>query len=233
MVVSLPNIRLAYYPVPKCANTSIKLALHKVKFGAEFEPSKKFKHIHRLHPTPSFSEIRSLDYCGFLKVAVIRDPISRFISAWSNRVAFHRELSQFKLSADQSSYLVQKSIPFDPDLEAFIEHLEEYRFVSASIRAHTDTLTHYLGEDPSFFHALFRIDQLHLFEKLILSLWGNEVVFPREQTGGTKRSVGTLSPQANAKLRRIYENDYKVFGESLNSSRPAIGLMSIECQTLQ
>ena len=53
----------------------------------------------------------------FWKITVIRDPVKRFLSAYSNRVRFHRALGRKRITEEQ----VKLGAKPNPTLEEFVE----------------------------------------------------------------------------------------------------------------
>src|SRR5687768_11430910 len=98
MAIVLEQLGLAYYPTPKVASTSLKMALYELTHGERWVNYKDetgfWWHIHngwfREEPTP-FAVVPNGK--ALFKFAAIRDPIARFLSAFGNRVHFHKELS--------------------------------------------------------------------------------------------------------------------------------------------
>src|SRR5688572_19872202 len=99
MPLKLTRYPIAYYGTPKVACTSLKMAMYQFEFGKPWisyqDAAGKWWHIHNsweLDEPSRFVEIAGRN--EFFKFAVIRSPLDRFLSAYSNRVLHHRELSK-------------------------------------------------------------------------------------------------------------------------------------------
>lgn len=213
LVVTVDRLRIAYFPVPKAANTSMKHLLHSINTGENYkgmrdEVTGSHHHIHKEYGTPKFSTIKPGDYRKFFKIAIVRDPVDKVVSAWRNRVVHHKELEGMK-AADKISKM---GLPSKPSLNEFITNLDEYRSVSKSISIHTDPLTDFLGLSNSYFNFIFDISESSQIELFFSTLTGERTKLPRKQVGGPSVDRSQLSAALIRKLENVYESDYQVFG---------------------
>lgn len=219
MAVIVKRFGICYFPVPKVANTSMKHFLYKLEHGKAFSTHKDpetgvVQHIHKVLPTPVFSDVDMSSTAGFLRFAIIRDPVERLVSAWRNRVRYHQELSEGKVNLRT---LKELGLPENPDLDTFVDNLDKYRTVKASIKTHTDPIVDFLGFDASFYHLVFTMNQSDIIEKFLYSVSGVKDSIGRHQTGGPSASITDLDQIRIGKIREYYSDDYRVFGECLNS----------------
>ncbi|MEM8657436.1 MAG: sulfotransferase family 2 domain-containing protein, partial [Pseudomonadota bacterium] len=84
MVVVLKSHKIAYFPIPKVANTSIKLGLEAVV------PPEDFLNIGNKRMSQQAREAAE----GCYKIAVVREPLSRMLSAYSNRVLDEQDIGR-------------------------------------------------------------------------------------------------------------------------------------------
>lgn len=212
MSVILDQHRLAYFSVPKIACTSIKQFFFEVENGfpfRRFRMSGRGFNIHLCYPGCRFDAWDMARIEGYLKIAVLRDPVQRALSCYSNRVLFHNELDHLELSAeDQKAGLTQR-----PDLDRFFTHFDRYRALSDSIRHHSNPMSVQLGDDPGFFDHLFAISDLDRFVQLVRDRVGQAPELGRFQTGGPKFTPDDLSPRHRAALRAFYDEDYRAFSD--------------------
>lgn len=213
MSVILDQYKLFYAAVPKVACTSLKSMFFKLENGHAFVPytiNGRSKNLHNIgYGTllrDAYPEWRIRD---FHRVALVRDPVKRLLSAYSNRVLHHKELSQ-KLAGDKLAAL---NLQPDPDLDLFVEKLEGYLQAHPSILHHIRPMVDYLGEDASYFSKLYRLEDMDQFARDISDRTGKEVVVGREQASGRKFKPSDLSEAHIRKLKDYYEVDYRVFGD--------------------
>lgn len=209
---------LAYFPVPKIACTSIKHMLHEMKTGEQFKPltrpNGKTVFIHRLYSSVPFDELPHAELAPLHKITIIRDPIARFLSAYSNRVVHYRELSEEKCGPKLAAAGLQP----DPDLTQFIDRFEDYIKTVQIINHHTLPMTTFLGTDAGYFDRVYDFSELPQLEADMQALTGTTVALPRKQTGGPKLRKSDLTPAQIDRIRAYYAADYAAFGSILKET---------------
>ncbi|WP_157933077.1 sulfotransferase family 2 domain-containing protein [Roseovarius salinarum] len=214
MTAILAKADFAYISVPKVACTSIKHFLFEVENGRSFEPfvaNEKKRDVHNLYPGKLFTDLpmKRLELCD--RYAVVRDPVARFLSCYSNRVVFYKQLSEKHLPEEA---LAEGLVP-DPDIHTFVRDFRNYRRHVQSIRWHSRTLVSSLGEDPSYYARIFNMETLSEFEALMQERFKVSFGLGRFQTGGPKLKLEDLTESEIASIREFYAVDYKVFGKFL------------------
>lgn len=208
MALILPQYRIAYFPVPKAACTSVKTMFFQIENGAPFKPMRRHGqmfHIHNFYGTQPFNRQDPEVLRSFWRFAIHRDPIARFLSCYSNRVLHFKELSAAMLS-DQAR--AAGAIP-DPDLETFIERLDLYQEHSPSIRHHTAPQITFLGRDPGYFDRIYAMKELPQMVAELEARTGLQLHLPHEQRGGPKLDLRDLGANALERLNRIYRADLR------------------------
>jgi hypothetical protein len=216
MPILIPCHKLAYFPIPKVACTSLKHTVFEINNGFYIRspdddslPKKKMVRkcpIHLLYKTTKYSLARHSELSDYKSFAVIRDPMQRILSGYSNRVLYHRALKKRPIVAA----LVKKNLPLDPDINQFVMNLEKYRKVSSEILSHTRPLRYFLGKDLSRFDKIFTIQQLPEVANYLSQAVGRNINIPRFQTGGDKQSLSMLDDEAFNKLRELCRPDYLI-----------------------
>jgi hypothetical protein len=197
MVMILKSFGLAYFPIPKVANTTIKAGLRDAVPRADIIDSGN----KRMSP-----RIRKMTR-GMHRIAVIRDPVERALSGWANRVVHERDVERSSISR---ALLAPLGLGPLPDADTFFLHLRKYMLANNRVRRHLLPQTAYLGDDLSFFHDVYRIDEMDRLAADLSARLGQPVVFGRHQTGGPKIKFSDLSPVAAAKLNDHFEADYRL-----------------------
>lgn len=86
---ALPEHRLLYVSVPKCASTTIKSVLSALHGRAAVAPTKIHNRRHTGLPSPSHIGIsnfyRLVNSPGTLRFAFVRNPYARLVSAWADK----------------------------------------------------------------------------------------------------------------------------------------------------
>lgn len=211
MTVFLWKHQTTYISVLKIACTSVKSMLFQVENGRPFEPfvaNGRSFHIHRLYPSVKFKHLPHDRIADHARFALVRDPIRRFLSAFSNCVLHHRELSAEKAGAE----LTARGLKPDPELAEFIDHLSDYAAAVPSIDHHCAPMVRFLGMDAGYYAHVFPIEKIAEFQAELSRRVGQDLVAPRLQTGGPKLDPDMLAPRHVRKLRKLYERDYEIFG---------------------
>lgn len=210
MGIAIPKHRLHYTPVPKAACSSIKSLLYFIENGEFFRNSVRSGrvfHIHNYYHTRPFSPMPPAQQARFWKFAVVRDPVRRLLSCYSNRVRHYNELSEKHISAES---IASGATP-NPSLEEFVEKLELYMRASESIRHHAMPQAHFLGDSAAYYDRIFQMNELKDLEQELGDRVGTPLTLPHEQIGGIRISISDLSASAIDKIRQFYARDYDVF----------------------
>lgn len=207
---------VAYLPVPKNACTSIKQMFYEAEHGTKFSPYKdengKTVFIHNLYPSVVFDKLDKRNISELQRIAVIRDPVKRVLSAYGNRIVHHRELSADK----QGKNLAMHGLIPDPDLSTFIARLEDYRAAVPTINHHTRAQVDFLGTNPDYLSRIYRFSELEMLAADMSQITGRRLVLPWLQSGGPKVSLTDITSAQYEKLHELFTADYRAFGDWLH-----------------
>ncbi len=200
--------KLVYYPVAKNANSSAKLFFLKhLKMDKNYyflsdkvpeykvNEDLKYKNLDKKYNLvnflPSYTPFEKIEVDE--KCCIIRNPIKRFISAYKNRVLFHKDFGFRNLNIDE-----------------IIEKLENNSFDNK----HFLPQSYWLGSDLRYFTIVSNISNMETFINGVNNFFQNKVEFPRIQTGGADENI-TLTDSQIIKLKKIYSSDYDLIGDLL------------------
>ena len=200
--------KLVYYPVAKNANSSAKLFFLKhLKIDKNYyflsdkvpeykiNEDSKYKNLDKKYNLvnflPSYTPFEKIDVDE--KCCIIRNPIKRFISAYKNRVLFHKDFGFHNLNINE-----------------IIEKLENNSFDNR----HFLPQSYWLGSDLRYFTIVSNISNMETFINGVNNFFQNKVEFPRIQTGGADENI-TLTDSQIIKLKKIYSSDYALIGDLL------------------
>ena len=200
--------KLVYYPVAKNANSSAKLFFLKhLKIDKnyyflgdkvpEYKINKddKYKNLDKnynlVNFLPSYTPFEKIDVDE--KCCIIRDPINRFVSAYKNRILYHKDVAFQNL-----------------DIDEIIEKLENGLFDNR----HFLPQSYWLGDDLKYFTIVSNISNMEAFINGVNNFFQNKIKFPRIQTGGVEENIDLTNSQI-AKLKKIYSSDYDLLGDLL------------------
>jgi len=204
------NETLVFYSCPKNANTSAKLffAKHlgiednfyfiqdeipKFKYN---ESSKRVSEIKKLKKKTNLVNIWP-NHQKFAKVeatykcCIIRNPIERFLSAYRNRIIFHRDVNFFNFSVDS---VINSLLNNDFQNKHFLPQC------------------FYLGNDLSYYNFCVNINKIKDFEKYVNNFFGTSYIFPKLQTGGNEEKI-KLNKNQIEKIRLIYKKDFDILNK--------------------
>mgnify|MGYP001356254301 FL=1 len=200
--------KLVYYPVAKNANSSAKLFFLKhLKMDKNYyflsdkvpeykvNEDSKYKNLDKKYNLvnflPSYTPFEKIEVDE--KCCIIRNPIKRFISAYKNRVLFHKDFGFRNLNINE-----------------IIEKLENNSFDNR----HFLPQSYWLGSDLRYFTIVSNISNMETFINGVNNFFQNKVEFPRIQTGGDDENI-TLTDSQIIKLKKIYSSDYDLIGDLL------------------
>lgn len=206
--ICLPEQRLIYIPIPKNACTSIKQALHYIRFGELFtikdEKYAAFKGLHDFYNKRpnAFTGMRRLEKASdFTKFAVVRDPVERLISCYRNRVVDLGDLQSDAVA------LQKMNLSAEPDLNTFVLNLEKYRKASKSIEHHCRHQSSYLAGSISYLDHIYPIEQIDKLNEMLQS-YSSDLKMLNRKSGGTEIDFSDLSQEALEYALLFYQKDY-------------------------
>ena len=193
------NKKLIYYPCPKNANTSAKMFFAKhLNVDKDFlflgdsipqieqtpDQYKGKQNIIGIIPSKQPFEKINVD----VKCCIVRDPIKRFISAYKNRILYHRDI-QFK----------------DHSVDMILEKLENNNFENR----HFLPQVYFLGEDLSYYTFWSTTEEVSFFAEQVNDFFSRKIIFPKIQIGGSDIKIKLTSLQIS-KIEKIYAKDFKL-----------------------
>lgn len=209
MPVIVEKYGIAYFPVPKVACSSVKHLLFFLEHGRHFEKyvdSSGRKHnIHNtVYPTLNQSDDNWSAAAHMHRIAVVRDPMERFISAYRSRVVHFEELSQSCIDMRKAAEL---GITPDPELDEFVDNLDLYRVLSGSIKHHTDPQTSFLGHTLDYFNKVYKFEDLAVLESDLSARTQIPVVLSH-MVKGPEGKMPSISAKRVRKIVEFYSGDY-------------------------
>jgi hypothetical protein len=215
MSVVSEKTRIFYVVVPKAACTSIKMTFLELAGGAAVPPlSLTDKLLGRRVPKPR--SVHQIDGyitaefgtgapppAGFARISVVRDPLARLHSAWSNKVGSTVFGLRGELEALQAA-----GLPLDPSFGAFLENYARYRETSRPAAIHTRPLRWHLGDDLGWYDRVFKLEKLGAFEAYVSERAGRPVRVPRENPSAAVTRPLEFGSRHVDLARKILADDY-------------------------
>lgn len=187
MIFKAKNKLIQYCPTPKCGCTSTKVMINK---GIEGVDDIDYDIHHRFN-TKTF-EVIDAD----IKFCIVRDPVSRFISSYANRICRHNDI---------------KFVELDEFINNF--HDKYYR-LDESIYHHFRPQVDFIGNKPSYYDRIFFLHEMSSVCEFLIELIGEPIKLEKLQTVDAEKPIPTES-QIDF-IKSFYEDDYK-FLEKINN----------------
>ena len=150
-----------------------------------------------------FNRVDHSEFEGFRRFALVRDPVRRFLSGYSNRVLHYRELSIEAAGRE----LLHEGLPPDPDIETFVENYIGYLRCSKPLARHFLKQQKFIGNDPGYFERIFRLERVGELVDFVNGECGTQAVMPRLQTGGPKLDFHALGEDLQVEILKICRHD--------------------------
>ena len=188
MVMLSDKYRLAYFPVPKAACTTMKRVIYRLENDRPFKMAQHDgKTIQRSFPTQDFTPETCAGLGDHWKFAVIRDPARRIISAYNNKIRpWSNRIAAALDRPERGDALRADGIEPAPSIDAFLLNLHAYRRHFTPIRHHTDPHQVFLGTDLSAFDRIYRIEEMEVLRADLSQRVGREVVLPSANSSSRK-----------------------------------------------
>ncbi len=204
MVIAIEASALAYAPVPKSGCSSVKAMLMEIDPAAALHVGQEAgqKLYHALYPTRRFRKKRMEKLRGFFRFTVVRDPIRRLMSVYTNRVVELRELHNSRKLRNRGI------LPLDPDPDTFFQNLDRYMHHSWAIKHHALPAHFFTGPDLGVYDQVFRTDQMDAVAQAISDYTHRPVGAKRANASSAKLAFDDLAPATRDSLRPYLMREY-------------------------
>jgi hypothetical protein len=210
MVIRVDAHKLAYMALPKAGCSSVKEALARIDPAVTLpaEHDITVETWHAIYPTQRFRKHRWIDLDGHFRFCVVRDPIKRLLSVYTNRVL---EFGDLRNSRNIRRGHVD--LPVDPDPDFFFTNLEAYKAASSSINHHAIAADIFLGGAFNRYSRVYRTEELGQLA-WDLSLWTRQdVAMPRGNASESALSLDDLKGQTIDAIRPFLDHEYSFLSD--------------------
>lgn len=211
MLAVLEQPRIAFFGVPKCMTTALMRFFYRFETGTDYSPADHGGvFVHRYYADRArragfrHAEPAALTGMGFWRFTVVREPATRLVSAYGNRVVRHGVLKRLGTTGADG---LQGLDPM-PTLDTFLRDLDRYRAASADIRHHTEPLSAFIGHDPGALDAVYRMEDTAPLLDALSARLGLAVALERVQTSAGRYSLDDVSDAARRKALDHVRPDY-------------------------
>jgi hypothetical protein len=206
MVVAISAHRIAYMALPKAACSSVKAALSSIDLDMTI-PQEELRRngdiVHKYYPTRRFRPHRWEQYDGWWRFAVVRDPLSRLLSVYTDRVIGRQELKASRRLRQVEHLTV------DPDPDFFFQNIQSYKRFSSAVKHHALPARLFIGPRPLRYDAVYRVNELPDLGKKLSEITGQPVSIPRLNKSQAKLKFDDLAPPTQDVLREVLAQEYE------------------------
>ena len=145
MPITVAAHKLAYSPVPKAGCSTVKRVLAHVDPDVDLPPKAEWTvdTWHIIYPTLRYKPQRWRTVPDHFKFTVVRDPVKRLLSVYTNRVVQIGDLRHSKkLKKEEFSHISR-----EPSPDEFFANLDTYIQVASSIKHHVLPTEVFVGPD--------------------------------------------------------------------------------------
>ncbi len=212
MVVALDAHKVAYMAVPKAACSSVKAALAALDPHVSGETVACFETdvmaVHRLYPTQRHSPERWRGYRGWFRFTVVRDPLQRMLSLYTDLIAGRRILHE-----SANFQRGRAPLPQDPDPDAFFLNLAGYMKWASAVKHHALPMRLFTGPDLDAYDRVYRTGELEELSADLGRATGRAVTVPRLNESRTRLDFAALRAETRAALRKRLDPEYAFLGD--------------------
>lgn len=205
MVISVEDHGLAYSAVPKAGCSSVKAMLAEVDPNVSLPPERERTGDtwHSLYPTRRWRGDVFSQYTRSFRFTVVRDPIKRLMSVYTNRVVDKKDLHKSRKLQRRGG------MPMDPDPDTFFANLSKYSELSSIIKHHVLPARMFAGPDLSQYDKVYRTEQIGELAEDLAERTGREVSVKRANKSTTSLKFDDLTPHTRHKLRPYLNAEYR------------------------
>ena len=205
-VFDIYNNEIAYYKTPKCGSRTILGWAALLK-----EPNLITEHpewFQESRQKIEYTEIRSnltaytesLTHNQKIRFCIVRDPVERFISAFTNRILFHKK--------------PEINVSIDEFIDNFDNILSQENFKKGNfyknLAIHFTTQVYYIGAKPELYTHIFNIKELYKVKDLLETHTG--IKLPNlhlQKSGNIKKPL--LNDKQTEWIKNKYKIDYEIY----------------------
>ncbi len=224
MVIAVKAHKIAYMALPKAGCSSVKEALARADPDVTLPPrAEQDVHLwHAIYPTRRFRPHRWKKLADHWRFCVVRDPVRRLMSCYTNRVLQFEDLKNSRKIREGRDHL--PDLPTDPDPDFFFQNLEAYKSASSSIKHHALGAWLFLGQSlKGQYDHVYRTGELAQLAQDLSLRTGVDLSMPRGNPSEDTLRLDDLKGETIDALRPFLEQEYAyLFGYYRNPLGPRI-----------
>lgn len=200
-----PEISVVFVHIPKTAGTSMRAFLYQI--------TQSWTPEHKGNPHATASELKkehANQWDSFLKLALMRDPVERFASAYHYFKRLKKLWDEGNEVGHISDYKTGQKIG-DATLGDLINNMDILEGYTLHFRPQVNFLDEKLNWVSTDIPATVKRIEDHVGEKIMLG--GDKIVFPHKNTNNQKYEV---SDEDSKKIQEYYAEDYEYINKCIH-----------------
>ncbi len=208
LAIAIPAYKIAYMAVPKAGCSSVKAALAHLDPGVTIPPEDEITVMtwHAIYPTVRYRRRAWHNLSDHWRFTVVRDPVRRMLSVYTNRVVQLRDLHMSRKLRDRPEFA---HLSRDPDPDYFFQHLPEYMKGSSVIKHHCLGTKLFIGPRPLQYDRVYKTEEMGQLARDLSDRTGQPVEMRRENPSEMKLTLDDLAPQTIDAIRPLLEMEYR------------------------
>jgi len=206
MVIAIKRYKIAYMPVPKAACSAVKEALARIDPAMQAPAQIDIHTWHIRYPTQRFRPHRWQRYADHWRFCVLRDPLERLLSVYTNRV---RDMEELRNSPRLRRDPAFADLPSKPDPDTFFQNLDRYRAACSAVKHHAFPCWLFTGPRLTHFDAIYRVSELDALASALSERCGQTVTIGRRNLSAAPLTLSDLQPRTQDSLRAHLAPEYR------------------------
>ena len=233
MGIYMRRHKVTFVTVPKCACTSMQHFCFHVENGRPYKPimiNGRRLNIHEIGYTKDeFAKTPFKSVEDHWKAAIIRDPVSRMVSAYRSQVLHYKRLETGRARAR----LEEAGLSVTPSFSEFVSNLPGYQRAVNAIARHTKPLSFFLGTDPSWYDALYDLSEIDALAAEINRRCKTDVPLRHRQKEGPVMGADAVTEADATRVRELFETDYTLWAPYWTEKYPDLSLGQVQAPITQ
>lgn len=216
MAVAIEPHKIVYAALPKAACSSVKAALATLDPNVDISLDAVVadnSYIHTVYKTLKFRPIRWAQFGdGWYRFTVVRDPLKRLLSVYTDRVQGRQELKNSRRLKKQSVLSV------DPDPDFFFQNLQAYMASVSVIHHHAVGARTYIGDDiKANYDRVYKVSELPELAEKLSDISGQTVTIPKANSSKVSLEFESLNSKTQDHLKEYLAQEYTFLGDCFDS----------------
>ncbi|UWQ89676.1 sulfotransferase family protein [Rhodobacteraceae bacterium M382] len=209
MVISVEKFGVVYAAVPKAGCSSVKAMLADLVPEAVSDQDGEDREAahHAAFQTRRWRGDKLLALPDAFRFTVVRDPVKRLMSVYTDRVVGRNDLYNSRRLRRQSE------LPLDPDPDVFFGNIQRYASLSSVIKHHVFPTYMFTGVDLSLYDKVYRTNEMAQVALDLSAHTGVSLSSKHANKSKAKLDFNDLKPETQDQVRAFLAEDYDLLSD--------------------